>query len=68
MRGGMSREGRGELEDYIICWKSRLTEKDGRGTARLPKEEAQSLVEWLNKKYPNIYHWAESDSSEQEEE
>ena len=41
---------------YIIQWKSKVNGRAGRGTKRFEKEEADRLVEELNREYPDIEH------------
>jgi len=41
---------------YIIQWKSKVNGRAGRGTKRFEKEEADQLVEELNREYPEIEH------------
>ena len=43
---------------YIIQWKSKSNGRAGRGTKRFDKEEAERLVEELNREYPQIDHEA----------
>jgi len=43
---------------YIIQWKSKVNGRAGRGTKRFEKEEADRLVEELNREYPQIEHSA----------
>ena len=43
---------------YIIQWKSKSNGRAGRGTKRFDKEEAERLVEELNREYPQIEHEA----------
>ena len=41
---------------YVIQWKSKVNGRAGRGTKRFEKEEADRLVEELNREYPEIEH------------
>jgi len=43
---------------YVIQWKSKANGRAGRGTKRFDKEEADQLVEELNREYPQIEHEA----------
>jgi hypothetical protein len=43
---------------YIIQWKSKSNGRAGRGTKRFDREEAERLVEELNREYPQIEHEA----------
>jgi len=43
---------------YVIQWKSKVNGRAGRGTKRFEKEEADRLVEELNREYPEIDHAA----------
>lgn len=43
---------------YVIQWRSRSNGRAGRGTKRFDKEEAERLVEELNREYPQIDHEA----------
>ena len=43
---------------YVIQWKSKVNGRAGRGTKRFEKEEADRLVEELNREYPDIEHTA----------
>jgi hypothetical protein len=43
---------------YIIQWKSNVNGRVGRGTKQFEKEEADRLVEELNREYPEIEHQA----------
>jgi hypothetical protein len=43
---------------YVIQWKSKVNGRAGRGTKRFEKEEADRLVEELNREYPEIEHTA----------
>lgn len=43
---------------YQIHWKSRLTGKTGHGEALYNKEQAEAIVQEMNKKYAGaIHHW-----------
>jgi len=43
---------------YVIQWKSKVNGRAGRGTKRFDKDEAERLVEELNREYPQIEHQA----------
>lgn len=43
---------------YVIQWKSKVNGRAGRGTKRFEKDEAERLVEELNREYPQIEHQA----------
>jgi len=43
---------------YVIQWKSTVNGRAGRGTKRFDKDEAERLVEELNREYPEIEHSA----------
>ena len=43
---------------YVIQWKSKSNGRAGRGTKRFDREEAEQLVEELNREYPQIEHEA----------
>jgi hypothetical protein len=43
---------------YVIQWKSKVNGRAGRGTKRFEQEEADRLVEELNREYPEIEHTA----------
>ena len=43
---------------YVIQWKSKVNGRAGRGTKRFEKEEAERLIEELNREYPQIEHQA----------
>lgn len=43
---------------YMIQWKSKVNGRAGRGTKRFDKDEADRLVEELNREYPQIEHEA----------
>ena len=45
---------------YVIQWKSKVNGRAGRGTKRFEKDEAERLVEELNREYPQIEHHAVS--------
>ena len=49
---------------YVIQWKSKVNGRAGRGTKRFEKEEAERLVEELNREYPDIEHSAAQASDE----
>ena len=49
---------------YVIQWKSKVNGRAGRGTKRFEKEEADRLVEELNREYPEIEHAAMPASDE----
>jgi hypothetical protein len=41
---------------YVIQWKSRVNGRSGKGTKVFNREEAENLVEELNREYPDIQH------------
>jgi hypothetical protein len=41
---------------YVIQWKSRVNGRAGKGTKLFDLEEAERLVEELNREYPQIHH------------
>ncbi|MDB6121191.1 MAG: hypothetical protein JWQ71_184 [Pedosphaera sp.] len=41
---------------YVIHWASKSNGRVGLGTTLFEKEEAERLVEELNRDYPDIYH------------
>ncbi len=41
---------------YVIQWKSRVNGRMGKGTKQFDREEADRLVEELNREYPQIEH------------
>ena len=43
---------------YVIQWKSKTNGRAGRGTKRFDREEAERLVQELNREYPQIEHQA----------
>jgi hypothetical protein len=43
---------------YVIQWKSKSNGRAGRGTKRFDREEAERLVQELNREYPQIEHQA----------
>ena len=43
-------------KSYVIQWKSKVNGRAGRGTKLFEKEEAERLVEELNREYPQILH------------
>ena len=43
-------------KSYVIQWKSKVNGRAGRGTKLFDREEAQRLVEELNREYPQIEH------------
>lgn len=56
------------MNTYIIQWKSKVNGRAGRGTKQFEKEEAERLVEELNREYPQIIHQAVSASGAHEAE
>lgn len=42
--------------NYVIQWKSKVNGRSGRGTKLFGKEEAEQLVQELNREYPQIEH------------
>jgi len=45
-------------KSYVIQWKSKVNGRAGRGTKLFDRDEAQRLVEELNREYPQIDHAA----------
>jgi hypothetical protein len=45
---------------YRICWKSQLTGFIGNGEYMFTHDDAKECIDILNKKYPYIKHWIES--------
>jgi len=45
-------------KSYVIQWKSKINGRAGQGTKRFDKDEAERLVEELNREYPQIEHQA----------
>ena len=43
---------------YVIQWKSNVNGRAGRGTKLFDQDEAEGLVEELNREYPQIHHEA----------
>jgi hypothetical protein len=43
-------------KSYVIQWKSKVNGRAGRGTKRFGREEADQLVQELNREYPQIEH------------
>jgi hypothetical protein len=43
-------------KSYVIQWTSNVNGRAGRGTKRFDKDEAERLVEELNREYPQIEH------------
>lgn len=43
---------------YVIQWKSKVNGRAGRGTKQFERDEAERLVEELNREYPQIEHQA----------
>ncbi len=41
---------------YLIQWKSKVNGRAGRGTKEFSRQEADQLVEELNREYPQILH------------
>lgn len=41
---------------FVIQWKSRSNGRAGRGTKQFPRDEAEKLVNELNREYPEINH------------
>ncbi len=53
---------------YVIHWKSKVNGRAGTGTKLFDRERAKSLVEELNREYPQIEHeiWEASRGQEAE--
>ena len=41
---------------HVIQWKSKVNGRAGRGTKQFSREEAERLVDELNREYPQIEH------------
>ena len=41
---------------YYIQWKSKVNGRAGKGSKSFDREEAEQLVEELNREYPQIHH------------
>ena len=46
------------MKTHTIHWRSKANGRMGAGTALFEKEEAERLVEELNREYPGIHHEA----------
>ena len=44
---------------HIICWKSNITGKEGRGDTPFTKAIAQNYCAIANKNVPDAQHWIE---------
>lgn len=44
---------------YRICWTAIVTGYTQKGEAVLDKDEAEQIVDDLNREWPNLLHWAE---------
>lgn len=64
---GLSRSKSGMNKRYVIQWKSRVNGRCGRGTKLFEQEEANNLVEELNREFPQIEHQAVESPSENSE-
>jgi hypothetical protein len=53
---------------YVIQWKSKVNGRAGRGTKVFDRQEAQALVEELNREYPQIQHEMVNTSANSESE
>jgi hypothetical protein len=51
---GVRRTVRTEM--FVIQWKTKVDARCGQGTKLFPREEAERLVEELNREYPHIQH------------
>lgn len=45
-------------KSYVIQWKSKVNGRAGKGTKLFDREEAERLVDELNREYPQIHHEA----------
>jgi len=45
-----------DMVNYVIQWKSKVNGRAGRGTKLFERQEAEQLVEELNREYPQIDH------------
>jgi len=52
---------------FVIQWKSKVNGRAGRGTKLFDKEQADQLVDELNREYPQIQHEALEVQSAREE-
>ena len=43
-------------KSYVIQWKSTINGRAGKGTKLFDRENAERLVEELNREYPQIHH------------
>ncbi len=41
---------------FVIQWRSRINGRSGRGTREFSRQDAEHLVEELNRQYPDIHH------------
>ena len=46
---------------YRICWTVLSTQFSGHGEYMFNYNEAESLLDYLTKKYPEMNHWIEKD-------
>ena len=51
---------------YVIRWKSLVNGRSGRGAKLFSRQEAEDLVEELNREFPQIQHEAIKSSKESE--
>ncbi|MEY2428016.1 MAG: hypothetical protein QOJ40_901 [Verrucomicrobiota bacterium] len=51
--------------NYVIRWKSLVNGRSGRGSKLFTKQEAQRLVEELNREFPSIQHEAVRSTSDE---
>ena len=43
-------------KNYFIQWKSKVNGRAGKGSKLFDREEAENLVDELNREYPQIHH------------
>lgn len=44
---------------YVIKWKSKITDKTGGGTTKMELSTASREVDKLNREFPEVEHWYE---------
>lgn len=47
------------MKNYVIAWRSNVTDQTGRGDTKYTKADADAICERDNIELPNIQHWAE---------
>ena len=54
-----------KTKDYVVCWKSNITGKTGRGTKSFPYETANEIANDANlTDKDGIYYWIEEVDAE----